>query len=213
MNRNRLCFMPTLAASLLVASCLGSLQAQQAPPLQTPAVTPQRILITVESLEVSPKVMDKLDRTIPEGDKKAGLILDALYKDQLPDAVILSLQTSNDFPGMASYDKLVSFTDKDHPGKNFVDLVTSLEATPHIETDGFMSIKLKTQVTQTSPAGLPNTVADAMTLPLFHLKNGVPFLLRGTPHDSSGKFAMPNDTQTLQPVWFITENVLPASDN
>ncbi len=202
-------FLKNIAAFTLASSCFCPIHAQQPP--SVPAV-PQRIQITVVTLDVPPEIVDKLDHTTPDGDKKAGLILNALYKDQMTEAVILTLQTPNDFPAVVSYDKVVSFTSKKYPGRNSVDLITRLEATPHIEADGYVSMRLKTMFPKISPAGLPNQIGQGTTLPLFHLKNGVLAWFRGVSLNPLGQPEKIGDTHALEQVLFVSENVLPASN-
>lgn len=178
----------------------------------TPLVTPQAILISVEFVDVHLDVMDKLDKAIPDGPKKASLLLEALIEDQVNETENISIQTPNDFPGAATYYKDIGFTsqDKAHPGKAFVSLITSINATPHLEGNDIISVKMKTMVTRVSPQGLPNTIGQGRTFLRYYFKSGETSLFRGQPLDRNGKLAKANDSQALEEVSFVTVTVLPV---
>ena len=206
MSRNPVCFSTAVVAFMLAALCLCPLQAQQAPA----SLLSQRIQISAVILDVAPPVIERLDRVTPDGDKKIAFIQEAISKNQTPETTFISLQVPNDFPGIASTYRVISFSDKDHPGKNFVTLETSLEATPHIDGD-IIIVKLKTMVTKISPAGPPHTIGQGITLPRYYLKNGVMAMLRSVPLTSAGKPTGYNDDQALEQVTFVTASILPAS--
>lgn len=177
-----------------------------------PATSP--ILITVEVVDVHPSVMDKFVRSFTNGPDRGANILEELLKSQVNEATIIRVQTRNDVTGVASYDKVVGFTshDKASPGKAFVTLETSLTATPHIEGNHTISVKLKTTVTQISSEGIPNTIGRGITLPQGYFLNGLTEMYPGQPLDGKGKLAKANNPQALEEVSFVTVTVLPITE-
>ncbi len=180
---------------------------QATPPFPT---IPQRIQITVEAVDAPAALLSKLDQTIPEGNNKAALILEAIVRDQMSEVHIIRLQTSNNFPGIATYDRMLGFTDKDHPGKNYVTLETSLEATPHLEGNDHIRVNLTTLFTEIGSVGLPNTVGRRITMPTSHFRSGETAMFPGMVINILVEHKKPAEVPSVQ-VLFITVVILPMS--
>ena len=203
-----------LRVFLLMLGAFTTVIAQAGTTSQT---SPQRIHITLEAMDVPPSVMDQLERTIPQSSKKAALTLDALVRDHITDIIEISLETPNDFPGIATYDKIISFTDKNHPGQNFTTLETRLSATPHlgnsgIEKNDIIAIKLDAMVAEISSARIPKTNGMGISFPVWYFKNGEITMFRFPALSTSGKLVKPTDNHALDRITFITAVVLPASN-
>jgi len=97
----------------------------------------------------------------------------------------VSVQTPNDFPGMARYSRVFTFKTLDHgkPGRGFLTAPTSLEATPHINSDGTITVDLKMEMTRVAPAtaagAVPVTTRQSMTTRRT-FKSGQTVVLSGT---------------------------------
>ena len=125
-----------------------------------PSAPPARILVTLQAVEVS-------GQAAPLPHPASGAY-DALLKEG-NEATEVSVQTPNDFPGVARYSRILTFTTLDHgkPGRGFLTAPTSLEATPHINADGSITVDLKTEVTRVAPTtaagAVPVVTRQSMT--------------------------------------------------
>jgi len=150
----------TLIATAGLLSALMPTAAQAAP---KPSVPPTRILVTLQAVEVPSRVVqDAALKPYP-----AQGAYDALLK-QSSEASEMTIQTSNDFPGVARYNQFSAITTQ-ISGKSVTSYIlapTSLEATPHINGDGTVTVDLNMEVTRFAPrvAGtLPATITQSMT--------------------------------------------------
>lgn len=124
-----------------------------------PTSTPQRVLITYQVLEVP----GNTGIPVSTSATAAGFYKSALQNVKNSEATEISVETPADVAGAVRNSRVLTFSVQDH-GKTqqaFLDVPTSLEATPHINTDGTITVQLKTEVTRAAP-----TVADAGLVPL-----------------------------------------------
>jgi hypothetical protein len=123
---------------------------------QKAAPPPPRILVTYQVLEVPG------DTTIPVTDTQpASEVYKTLMQIPSAEATEISLQTPAGFPGTVRYNRVLTFSAQDHgkPTRVFLDLPMSLEATPHINPDGTITVQIKTEITHAAP-----TIGDEVPL-------------------------------------------------
>lgn len=115
----------------------------------TPAANAPRVLVMLQVVQVPSTMPISVSDTHPASE---------LYKTllQMPgaEATEISVQTTAGFPAEARYNRVLTFSTQDHgkPTRGFLDVPTSLEATPHINPDGTITVQLKTEVTRVAPA-------------------------------------------------------------
>lgn len=196
----------TLAPALGLLAVLLPPAVQAAP---QPTATPQRILVTLQAVEVHGSTAQRLIL----GPFPAPGVYDALLKSEGSEATEISVQTPNDSPGVARYSRFVAFTvhDQGKAVRSFMTAPTSLEATPHINTDGTITVDLKWEVTRVAPAAVdtvPMTTTQSMTTRRT-FKSSQTLVFGGTASTtSSGKPGeAPVMTESLQ---FVTVTVLPS---
>ncbi len=193
----------TAAAGLLALLLPAVVQAAPKPP-----AIPARILVTLQAVEVSSRDA----KAIAPVPYPAPGAFDALLKEG-GEAAEVSVQTPNDFPGVARYSRTFSFMAMDH-GKairSFLTAPTSLEATPHINADGTITVSLKMEMTRVAPAvvgAVPMTTSQRMTARRT-FKSGQTVVLGGTVLAiPGGKPGAPSETKEL--LQFMTVTVLPS---
>lgn len=133
----------------------------QAAPQAAPP--PPRFCITLEAVEVSG---DK-DYSVTPGPEPAAGIFEEMLKKGV-ELTEVSLVTPNDFSGSAQSRQLVVYSAQDQgkPTLGFVRVPTFLEALPHLNPDGTITVGLKIMVSHTVPAaaGLaPVTTSQSLT--------------------------------------------------
>lgn len=138
---------------------------------------------------------------------------DALLKSEGSEATEISVQTPSDSPGVARYSQFFTFTthDQGKAVRNVMTAPTSLEATPHINADGTITVDLKWEVTRATPAAVdtvPMTTTQSMTTRRT-FKSSQTLVFGGTASTTSGgkPGEAPVMTESLQ---FVTVTVLPS---
>lgn len=144
-----------LASALLSTACVTQALASWTQP-STPVDPKSRIVVTLQVVRARAGVLEALEKTYTNGPVKYALLYRALL-GQAGKATEMSLRTTNDVPGAAQYSRILAFTSRDHgrPAQSFVTLSTSLEATPHINGDGTITVRLKTEAADTLPSDAP----------------------------------------------------------
>ena len=183
------------------AGLLAVLLPSAAQAVPKPSVLPARILVTLQAVEVS-------GQAAPPSYPASGTF-DALLKEG-DEATEVSVQTPNDFPGVARYSRVFTFKTLDHgkPGRGFLTAPTSLEATPHINSDGTITVDLKMEMTRVTPAAAgaaPATTVQSMTTRRT-FKSGQAVMLSDTILAAQG--ASPKAKWLVQ---FLTVTVLPGA--
>lgn len=186
----------TLAAVTGLLAVLLPSAVQAAPKPSAPAA---RILVTLQAVEIS-------GQAAPPSYPASGTF-DALLKEG-DEATEVGVQTPNDFPGIARYSRVFTFKTLDHgkPGRGFLTAPTSLEATPHINSDGTITVDLKMEMTRVAPAAAgaaPATTVQSMTTRRT-FKSGQAVMLSETMSAAQG--AAPGAKWLMQ---FVTVTVLP----
>lgn len=195
-----------LAAAAGLLAVLLPAAGQSAP---QPPAPPARILVTLQAVEVHGGAAQQLVL----GPFPAPGMYDALLKSEGSEATEISVQTPNDSPGVARYSQFVTFTthDQGKAVRNVMTAPTSLEATPHINTDGTITVDLKWEVTRVAPAAgdtIPMTTTQSMTTRRT-FKSSQTLLFGGTALTAPGSKPgeAPAMTESLQ---FVTVTLLPG---
>lgn len=177
-----------------------------------------RIVVTLHVIHAPAGVIDEMEKTYPSGPEKYSQIYSALLSST-GEATELSLQTVNDAPGFAQYSRVLSFVARDQgkPSRKFITVPTSLEATPHINPDGMITVKLKTEMTEVMPAdssarggAVPPTVSQRVTtMETFDTFGGSDTLLLSGlgSNPQSGKTDTADGRKV--PLEFVTVTLLP----
>lgn len=151
----------TLISAFVVLTQIAPAFAQAAPQAAPP--TP-RFCITLEAVEVS----GDTSYSVTPGPEPAAGVLEQMLKKGGVELTEVSLVTPNNFSGSAESSQLVLYTAQDQgkPTLGSVRVPTSLEALPHLNPDGTITVGLKTMVSHTAPAaaGLaPVTTSQSLT--------------------------------------------------
>ena len=197
----------SFAAAAISLSVLlpGAVQAAPKPP-----APPTRILVTLQAVEVPVRVAQEAALK-PYASPGA---YEALLKES-SQASEVSVQTPDDFPGAARYNQF-SAIDAQISGKTTTSYIlapTSLEATPHINADGTITVDLNMEVTRFAPrvAGtLPATITQSMTTRRT-FKSGQTQTLPFGGAEAAGQGGKPGalpETKVL--LEFLTVTVLPS---
>ena len=189
----KIAFSLAVALLALLLPCTGQAAPKPAPP---------RILVTLRVLEIPSDTPITLDA----GLDSARHVYDTLLEKAGSEAIEVSVLTPSEFTGMAAYNRLVVNTFQSHGKVKRVILSApnSLEATPHINADGTITVTLKTEVSQ-----VPSTAIHSMTATRT-FRSGGTLLLGGlsrgflvdSPHTTPSEMAL------LQ---FVTVTLLPAA--
>jgi len=172
-----------------------------------PAPPLPRILVTYQVLEVPGDTPVSVSDTQP-----ASEVYKILLQTPGAEATEISLQIPADFPGTAQYNRVLTFSAQYHgkPTHSFLDVPTSLQATPHINPDGTITVQLKTEVTRAASAiddEVPLTNSESWQSKQT-FKSGETRMfgstVRVTPDDKSG--TMPQNKELLE---FVTVTILP----
>jgi len=153
--------MKTAIVSALVVLTLTAPSLVQAAPQAAPP--PPRFCITLEAVEVSG---DTSYSVTPGPEPAAGVFEEMLKKGV--ELTEVSLVTPNDFSGSAESSQLIVYSAQDQgkPTLGFVRVPTFLEALPHLNPDGTITVSLKIMVSHTVPAAAgmaPVTTSQLMT--------------------------------------------------
>jgi hypothetical protein len=136
------------SVSLALCLPLTVFAAPTAPPLP-------RILVTYQVLEVSGDTgfPDPVPYSDPTSSTMASEFYKALLQTPGAEAAEISVQMPADVLGEARYNRVLTFPVQDHgkPSRISLILPMSLEATPHINPDGTITVQLKTEVTRAAP--------------------------------------------------------------
>ena len=157
-------------------------------------------------MDAPASIVEKLDKTISEGPNKALLIQRALMYS-VNDTTELSLLTPNDFQGMVSYNKIIRIDTQDHGKREqkFLPLANLLVATPHLVSDGVISLTFTIQVNHfalqvgeaISEAALSTAASSGLTTTRY-LRDGKTLLILA-----------PAPVSVNDHLYFLTATVLP----
>ncbi len=205
--------MPKIAAALVTGTfALCLLSPVVADP--KPAVRLPRILITLRVFEVPDNVPIPASGPVPvsiSGPLTASSIYTGILQNAQGEITEVSVQAPADFSGAAFYNRMLPFPVQEQ-GKAtqiFVPLPTSLEATPHVNKDGTITVRLKMEVTRPAPTvtgAVPQTTSQSMQTTLT-LKNGDTRIFATTVQNTqTDKPSQPSSKVILQ---FVTVTILP----
>ena len=121
----------------------------------TSAPPPARVEVTLTVIQV-PDAVNVDAVNVDLGPNSASGVYTDMMVNHAAEATEISLVTPTDFPGTAQYSRTFVYTTVEHgkPQKNFYAAPTRLEATPHVNTDGTITVRLTTQATLILPANL-----------------------------------------------------------
>ena len=150
-----------LVSALVVLTQIAPAFAQAVPQATPPA---PRFRVTLEAVEVS----GDTSYSVTPGPEPAAGVLEQMLKAGGAELTEVSLITPNDFSGSAASSQLFVFTAQDQgkPTLGFVRVPTSLEALPHLNPDGTITVGLKIMVSHTVPATAsmaPVTTSQSLT--------------------------------------------------
>lgn len=206
----------------LVSSALALCLAQTIFADPKPVPTPQQVLITYQVLQVpgGTGIPVSTSSTASEFYKSA------LQNIKETEATEISVQTTADFPAEARYNRILTFSAQDHgkPTRVFLDVPTRLQAVPHINPDGTITVQLKTEITRPAPA-VPNEVPLTnsafwqttqtfksgeiqMFGTLFEVRSGTLFVGNSPKILAENKALIASDYKQF--IQFVTVTVLPA---
>lgn len=186
-----------------------------------PAPPPPRILVTYQVLEVPGNTPISVSNAQPVSE-----VYKTLLQTPGAEATEISVVTPADFPGSAQYSRVLTFTAQDH-GKpsRLISAPTTLEATPHINPDGTITVQLKTEVTRVAPAidnSVPPTNSESWQSKQT-FKNGETRMFGTLFEFTSMKLLVGNNPEILaenkeliasqnrESVQFVTVTILPSA--
>ena len=138
--------MKTLFLAMLAAFTLSATGVSAAPASAPPA----RVEVTLTLIQVPDSV------SVEIGPQSGSDVYTDMMVNHAAEATEISLVTPTDFPGTAQYSRTFVYTtvEQGKPQKNFYAAPTRLEATPHVNADGTITVRLTTQATLILPTNL-----------------------------------------------------------
>jgi len=176
-----------------------------------PTVNPPRIRVTLQALEIPAGTAPvTVSDTIPASEVYKSLLL-----NDGTEATEISVQTPADFPGTAQYSRVFAYTATENgkPSLNLLTAPTTLEAMPHVNPDGTITVRLNMEITSFVSSALtlghavPETTSQRMTTTRT-FTSGKTILFNATlqtaPSGNTGK-----GTESKELLQFVTVTILP----